>query len=108
MIKRGYMSGYNKHTRKNFSILVNIFCGVILCFLFPDVLAADIAQPILKATQKITSAGLKIGKAIASISFLGFILMLIMGKPQWKWAAYIMLGGSVLTGFSNVVNWVVG
>lgn len=98
----------NKHLKSTivFCVIYTIFISLLLVLLMPCA-NADIAQPILQTTKKLTNAGLKIGKGIATVSFLITIILFIIGRPQWKWSITIMVGAGFLSAFQPVVSWII-
>jgi hypothetical protein len=95
---------------KNINLL-EVFT-VLLCIgvtlYAPETCAASIARPIVRVLTKLKVALLTIGKTTVVVSAVAAIILLGMGRPDWKWMGYITCGGALLTGFTYVSSFVMG
>lgn len=53
-------------------------------------------------------AGITIGKAITTVSAVAVLILFCMGKPNYKWAGMLVVGGALLVSFSTVADWLIG
>lgn len=86
--------------------------GILLCvgmtLYAPETFAANISKPIVKVLTKVKVALLTVGKSTVVVSAVAAIILLAMGKPDYKWMGYITCGGALLTGFTYVSGFVLG
>lgn len=69
----------------------------------PELLA--FSQPIIKKANQIQDQLIAIGKAVTGISIVVLILLLLAGRPQWKKAMYVTMGGTLLVSSNQLVHW---
>lgn len=64
------------------------------------------SEPIVSKINRIQHELLIIGRVISSISLLSIIILFILGKPQWKWGLSVLIGTTLLAGFTQIFNWI--
>lgn len=98
-IIRGKMLKINKNNHK--------FMSLYLCLINPIAVYANFDAPLLQKLSQLQSSLISIGKSITALAVIAVIVCLILGKPQWKWAMYIIAGGALLMSSGSIVRWIV-
>jgi len=79
----------------------------ILLICMHNFMFCALEDPIVRKLTQIQKSLLTVGKSITAISIIVVILLFILGKPQWKWAANIMLGGVMLVSSNSIISWII-
>ena len=63
------------------------------------------ADPIVTKVNAASTQLANIGKAIVGISLVCSIIMLALGRSEWRWFLYILIAGIALTISDSIVQW---
>ncbi len=81
-----------------------IVFGAMVYLCMPEAFA--FADPIVRKAHDAQRNLIQIGKVVTALSFVFAIIMFVMGKPQWKWFGYIIVGGTALTSVDPLLRWI--